>query len=195
MDQVKSLTRHHNTLQQMFTIACYTEVFFIGILVLIHMAHALGVPHLEHLTPLYNLSVGSTIALGLLCPIIWCTWLYRVVAYTQQTPEAKVGSPAWHIITYCIPIYSLYKPFAQMRTLWTLHAGDGISSTFITSWWLFFHLSTMANTAADSASWYVVVVASVVQIAGLCTAKTVARQLTTAIQTAHLKTTISGGPK
>jgi hypothetical protein len=92
----------------------------------------------------------SVVAAGLSIAaiVVFCMWLYRVMANARQRHPAVGISPGWAVGSFFIPIVHLFAPYFAIRRAWQADVSQDEGA--LTAWFLPWSLSTLLGYVAGT---------------------------------------------
>jgi hypothetical protein len=126
--------------------------------------------------------------------ICWWVWQYRAaMAVRAGAPAAIRRTPAWHVLSWIIPIVSLWFPYQNMRDVVVAVRAD-VRGSVLALWWGLWIASMTASTASNwivqfadtleavSASMWTTLIGEVLLIAAAAPAILILRRTTAALE-------------
>lgn len=98
---------------------------------------------------LANLVVAvSSIPVMVAAGVCWWVWQYRAAVRVRATVAGGVRrEPAWHVVSWIIPLVLLWFPFQNQKDL-ARASGAAISTSLLGIWWALWIVSTAVTRAS-----------------------------------------------
>lgn len=80
--------------------------------------------------------------------VIWCIWQHQAAGSTDRDELRR--SPRMHVLSWFIPVVSLWFPLQNMRDLWDVNVGS--RRRFLVGWWwAFWIVANISTRLSESA--------------------------------------------
>jgi hypothetical protein len=95
-----------------------------------------------------RLTVLATTGCLVAAIVIWCVWQHQAASSTDHDELRR--SPRMHVLSWFIPVVSLWFPLQNMRDLWDVNVGP--RRRFLVGWWwAFWIIANISTRLSDSA--------------------------------------------